>query len=157
MSIIVEALKKTQRPDPQKYYVPPEREKAAPPKKTHKINTSLISSAFLLLIFTAGALLYFLQKKPSVSHEATIKETAVAEARYDKPYPVKIKPVPADVSYDQLNLSGIMFLRGKSRAIINNRVFIEGEKISGFTIVKINIDSVEVESGGNSSILRLSR
>jgi len=64
------------------------------------------------------------------------------------------QPTPIDIS-KLINLGGIMYSQDKSSAIINGRIVSVGEIVSGITVLKINMDSVEFERDGEKWVLKV--
>jgi len=156
MSTIVEALKKIQRA-PGSHPAPPKKHSESASSVDIR-KRAILFIAFVL--FSAGVLGYFLyQRSRPVAHELA----AVAYLALDLPpetvsrEPEKPERTSVEMLYNPLSLSGIMYLKGKPRAIINNRVLTEGDTLEGFTILKIGIDSVKVESPEGVSTVRLTR
>ncbi|MBL7158349.1 MAG: hypothetical protein ISS91_02450 [Candidatus Omnitrophica bacterium] len=156
MSTIVEALKKIQRA--------PESQLAPPAKHSEPARSVDVRKGPVLLIvfvlFSASVLGYFLyQRSRPVVHEPAAAEhpAFVLPAETISQEPESPKRTSVETFYNPLSLSGIMYLKGKPRAIINNRVLTEGDTLEGFTILKIGIDSVKVESSEGVSTVRLTR
>ena len=167
MSTIVEALKKIQTA-PSSLARPPE-EHPKPARKTDIRKWVLFFALFFL--FSAGITGYFLytrsrapmSKLPEEALPAfAVTPVATPEEETSKKsditsYQQKPKNTSFDAFYSPLKLSGIMYLKGKPHAIINNRSLTEGEAIEGFTVLKIKIDSVDVESRDGVNTIRLTQ
>jgi type II secretory pathway component PulC len=183
MSIINDALKKAQQGlNPQgdkakdaqakspwateNYEATPPVEQLPTPKK-NKIKT-LINNACIIVIATAitiASISYILQQFQSdIPRVKTFAQTSINKfmnKKGIKPKPPAPKPLaqltlnPAATGTASLtlNVHGIMSSNGRNVALINDQVYQEGDEIDGTKIVKINLDSITVNTNGTEKTI----
>ncbi len=158
MSIINEALKKAA--------------KKQKPQEEHRKSSRL--SKHLLIIFATlcffSGLLFMLTKsydavnvkKVEIAERVeTVEVKKIGQKIIRKPIAKNVNQLSEDLvdSYTkpELILSGIMYAKNKSLAVINDIVMKEGDEVSGLKVIKIRPASVDVEYDEELVALRLKR
>lgn len=156
MSIITEALKKAEK-DSEVLRLP-----AGVHRKRH------ISKPFLVFfaILSLGSVFFYIITKNAntIQTSAQVPEVIkVEEVKQDivkKPRDIVKKPVETtegDAPTAAATLSGIMYVKNKPLAVINDIMMEEGEEIGGIRVVKIRSASVDIERNGRILTLRIKR
>lgn len=185
MSIIAEALKKAQdsvekttpaTSEPRKEKQSIVKSKGRPQKsKTLYFYASGLLAVFILLggafFFArqnqAGKAILSEQKLPAAKMEgASLKKESVKRPTYvekgDSLNENDVSPVVSSaVSIPDVNetikLNGIMYTPKKPLAVINDSIWVEGDRVAGFMILKIGEDYVRIAYGEKEFVIRLKR
>ncbi|MBF0484654.1 MAG: hypothetical protein HQL25_08140 [Candidatus Omnitrophica bacterium] len=158
MSIINEALKKTQKTmqtnrleniinQTEKQIVPAPIE----PQNTNSKNLINLLFAFCIILLTISLYNMFLGIK-NVEPKIKYPTAPIAKANT---VAVNQATQPAPVPTVNLVLNGIAYQNGKSAALINGDVYEAGAIIEGYTITKIDKNSIRMTKDGEEIILKV--
>ncbi len=129
MSIIYEALKKA--------------EIKSVKKGTNNKKKFFLGIIFALIVIIGFSFFIKIKQKPPTSLPLNVNK------KHKKKVPFKEKKYPQN----ELLLEGIVYDKGKPLAIINGKVFKEGDKINKLEIKKIDNNSVQlIDSQGDRTI-----
>lgn len=146
MSIIYEALKKSQKTRAAKKSMPkirlPEMPRLRMPqlKRKEVILLALIFSAFFIMIYMMKT-----TTPPGANSLFSINEPAM-----------KASPVAAaqQRAIARLKLEGVFLSENERLAMINHRTYHEGDNINGMMVTSIALDRVTLQNKSRSMVLR---
>ncbi len=145
MSIIYEALKKSQKTRAAKKSMPnismPKISRLRLPKLSRK------EMILIALIFSAFFITYFMiktQTPPGANAMFSVNQLVI------KPSPVVIQ----QAAMTRLKLEGVFLSENERLAMINHRTYHEGDNVNGMKIVSIAFDRVTLQSKARSMVLR---
>lgn len=147
MSIIYEALKKTQRN--REYRSMPARERIAV-RNLDWLDKGLVGTIFLL-----SFIILWMYIPHMVRHHAPL--TAAFTAKAVTPVSQQAQaPVQqeAAIATNNLTLNGVLLSDSDKIALINNRTYHVGDNVEGLKIVSIEFDNVRLRKGHNLVTLR---
>ena len=159
MSIIHEALKKVQNDLEHKSSSPV----AAPgpsPKRAGK--TALLLLLLFLTALSAGYLyLHAQSSKQTVATPATPAPQTPPPAQVSAAAQPAPQPVPPSAPKPQdphaFNIQGIMSDQRGNVALINDKIYAEGDAIDNGKIVRISLDSIVISRDGQEEIIAVKR
>lgn len=151
MSIIYDALKKV------------ESSQAREPGKKIDGGLKPKPKAYLLYILIACVCLFIAnvfygrlsRENPLIHPTPERKEPVYSGHKIPTPIlqetqPLETKAQPQEQASPVFTLNGVFFSGSEGYALINNRVVRNGDVIDGATVVRISLDEVDLELGGNS-------
>ena len=145
MSIIYEALRKTQRNREVRNM--PARERVAV-RNWDWLDKALVVFILVLLVFIVFLYWQHMVKRPSPQQVASV--AAPVQVTMPTSTVVSAAPVvPAD-----LILNGVLLSDNEKLALINKKSFHIGDSVVGMKIISIEIDSVQLDNNGQIVTLR---
>ena len=150
MSIIYEALRKTQRN--REFRKLPVRERMAV-RNLDSLDKGLIALIFFLLLIVMYLYVPHLFRHHAVQ-EAVVKPATVASA--PAPIVAQVEPEVAALLpvASNLVLNGVLLSDTEKLALINNKTYHVGDNVEGMRVLAIDFDSVKLNNGGKLLTLR---
>lgn len=123
-------------------------------KDEHKVPRNKLNIIIITLsVIVCGIILLpsitYLFNKPQINQELP---PVVYQPRIQRP---TVPSNPVSTKLESIYVSGIVTIGNENRALINDKIYEEGDTIEGMKIMNISLDSIELLDGNKTKILEV--